>query len=308
MKQNNQLLVAALGLLLASCGAGSQKKTPGGVEYIVHKSGSGAQLKEGDTVLMNIYQKLNDSTLATSRERSGGAPVPVLIQKSNQKWDLMDGLASLKEGDSATFVIPVDSLPQPRPPFAKKGDKLNVTFTVISKYSASKQLAEDQKLIKDYIAKNKLQATPTAEGVYVATQTAGTGEQPQPGDTVVVNYTGKLLNGKVFDSSTDTTVRPGMKLEPIRFPIGKGFVIKGWDAGIASLKKGTKATLILPSGLAYGLQPTPQIPSNSVLVFDVDLLDVKHPDTVAMAKAKAEMEAKMKAMAAKQKPAAGGKK
>mgnify|MGYP001028384828 CR=1 FL=1 len=277
MKKNNQLLVAALGLLLASCGGGGQKKTPGGVDYIVHKSGSGAQLKEGDTVLMNIIQKLNDSTLATSRERSGGAPVPVLIQKSQQKWDLMDGLASLHEGDSATFVIPVDSLPQPRPPFAKKGDKLNVTFVVVNKFSSAKQLAEDQKLIKDYTAKNNIQATPNAEGVFVATQVAGTGEQPQPGDTVVVNYTGKLLNGKVFDSSVDSTINPGRKLEPIRFPIGKGYVIKGWDAGIASLKKGTKAILILPSGLGYGLQPTPMIPSNSVLVFDVELLDIKKP-------------------------------
>lgn len=277
MKKNNQLLVAALGLLMASCGAGGQKKTPGGVDYIVHKSGSGAQLKVGDTVLMNIYQKLNDSLLAKSADRSNGAPVPVLIQKSQQKWDLMDGLASLKEGDSATFAIPVDSLPQPRPPFAKKGDKLNVTFVVVSKYSSAKQLAEDQKLIKEYTAKNNLQVTPTAEGVYVATQVAGGGEQPQPGDTVVVNYTGKLLNGKVFDSSVDSTINPGRKLEPIRFPIGKGYVIKGWDAGIASLKKGTKATLILPSGLGYGLQPTPMIPSNSVLVFEVELLDIKKP-------------------------------
>ncbi|WP_343693317.1 FKBP-type peptidyl-prolyl cis-trans isomerase [Chitinophaga sp.] len=285
MKKNNQLLVAALGLLLASCGGGGHKKTAGGVDYIVHKSGSGAQLKEGDTVLMNIIQKLNDSTLATSRERSGGAPVPVLIQKSSQKWDLMDGLASLHEGDSATFVIPVDSLPQPRPPFAKKGDKLNVTFVVVSKFSSAKQLAEDQKLIKEYTTKNNIQATPNAEGVFVATQVAGTGEQPQPGDTVVVNYTGKLLNGKVFDSSVDSTINPGRKLEPIRFPIGKGYVIKGWDAGIASLKKGTKATLILPSGLGYGLQPTPMIPSNSVLVFDVELLDIKKPTAAPAAPA-----------------------
>ena len=276
MKKNNQLLVAALGLFVASCGAGGgHKKTPGGVEYVVHKAGSGAQLKVGDTVLMNIYQKLNDSTLAESRKMSGGAPVPVLIQKSNQKWDLMDGLAALHEGDSATFSIPIDSLPQPRPPFAKKGDKLNVTFVVVNKYSAAKQKEQDEKDIKDYLTKNNLKATTTGEGVYVATQTEGTGPQPQPGDTVYVLYTGKLLNGKVFDTNTDSTFKPGVKMEPIRFPIGKGYVIKGWDQGIASLKKGTKATLVLPSGLAYGLQPTPSIPSNSVLVFDVELVDVK---------------------------------
>lgn len=274
MKKNNQLLVAALGLIMASCGTG-EKKTPGGVEYIVHKSGSGAQLKLGDTVLMNITQRLNDSILAESR-KVVGAPVPVLISKSVEKYDLMEGLALLKEGDSATFIIPFDSLPEPRPPFGKKGDKLKVTFAVEGKYSSAIQKDKDQKEIKEYLDKNKLNATTTPEGVYVAVNQEGTGEQPKAGDTVYVHYTGKLLSGKVFDSSQDSTLRPGMPLEPIKFPIGQGFVIKGWDAGISSLKKGSKATLVIPSVLAYGLQGSPPaIPSNSVLVFDVELVDVK---------------------------------
>jgi len=67
-----------------------------------------------------------------------------------------------------------------------------------------------------------------------------------------------------------------MPLEPIKFPIGQGFVIKGWDAGIGALNKGSKATLVIPSALAYGLQGSPPaIPGNSVLVFDVQLVDVK---------------------------------
>ena len=275
MKKNNQLLVAALGLFMASCGAGGPKKTPGGVEYTVHKSGSGAQLKLGDTVLMNITQRLNDSILAESRKLVG-APVPVLISKSVNKYDLMEGLALLKEGDSATFIIPWDSLPEPRPPFGKKGDKLKVTFAVENKYSASTQTAKEEKEIKDYLSSHKLNATKNAEGVYVSVSQPGTGDMPKPGDTVFVHYTGKLLSGKTFDSSLDSTLRPGMPLEPIKFPIGQGFVIKGWDAGIGSLNKGSKATLVIPSSLAYGLQGSPPaIPSNSVLVFDVQLVDVK---------------------------------
>ncbi|SFD52839.1 FKBP-type peptidyl-prolyl cis-trans isomerase [Chitinophaga sp. CF118] len=282
MKKNNQFLVAALGLILASCGTGGVKKTPGGVEYIVHKSGSGAQLKLGDTVLMNITQRLNDSLLAESR-KVVGAPVPVLIAASKEKYDLMEGLALLKEGDSATFFIPIDSLPQ-HLPFGKKGDKLKVTFAVVGKYSSATQKAADEKEIKNYLETNKLKATPTPEGVYVAVSQEGTGEQPKAGDTVYVHYTGKLLNGKVFDSSLDSTLRPGMKLEPIKFPIGRGFVIKGWDAGIGSLKKGSKATLVIPSTLAYGLQGSPPaIPSNSVLVFEVQLIDVKAGGTEAPA-------------------------
>jgi len=275
MKKNNQLLVAALGLIMAGCSTGGVKKTPSGVEYTVHKSGNGAQLKLGDTVLMNITQRLNDSVLAESRKLVG-APVPVLISKSVNKYDLMEGLALLHEGDSATFIIPWDSLPEPRPPFGKKGDKLKVTFAVEDKYSAANQTAKDEKEIKEYLDEHKLKATKTEEGVYVAVNQAGTGDKPNAGDTVFVHYTGKLLNGKTFDSSLDSTLRPGMPLEPIKFPIGQGFVIKGWDAGISALSKGAKATLVIPSSLAYGLQGSPPtIPSNSVLVFDVELVDVK---------------------------------
>lgn len=277
MKKNNQLLVAtaALGFLIASCGTGV-KKTPGGIEYIVHKSGSGAQLKLGDTALMNVTQRINDSLLGESRKMVG-APIPVLIAKPQNKYDLMEGIALLHEGDSATFIIPWDSLPaQERPPFGKKGDKLKITFAVENKYSAAAQKEKDEKIIKEYLDKNNIKATKNAEGVYVAVTQEGTGGTPNPGDTVYVHYTGKLTNGKVFDSSQDSTLRPGAPLEPIKFPIGRGFVIKGWDAGLSSLKKGSKAILVIPSVLAYGLQGSPPvIPGNSVLVFDVQLVDIK---------------------------------
>jgi FKBP-type peptidyl-prolyl cis-trans isomerase FkpA len=277
MKRNNQFLVAtaAFGLLIASCGTGV-KKTPGGIEYIVHKSGSGAQLKLGDTALMNVTQRINDSLLGSSREIVH-APIPVRIDTPRQKYDLMEGIALLHEGDSATFIIPWDSLPaQERPPFGKKGDKLKITFAVEGKFSAASQKEKDDKLIKEYLEKNKIKATKNAEGVYVAVSQEGTGSTPNPGDTVYVHYTGKLTSGKVFDSSQDSTMRPGMPLEPIKFPIGRGFVIKGWDAGLSGLKKGSKATLVIPSTLAYGLQGSPPaIPGNSILVFDVQLVDIK---------------------------------
>lgn len=285
MKKNNQLLVAtaALGFLIASCGTGV-KKTPSGIEYIVHKSGSGAQLKLGDTALLNVTQRINDSLLGESRKMVGAA-VPVVLQKPSNKFDLMEGIALLHAGDSATFIIPWDSLPaQERPPFGKKGDKLKITFAVEGIYSAAAQREKDEKLISEYLDKNKIKATKNAAGVYVAVNQEGTGATPNPGDTVYVHYTGKLTTGKVFDSSQDSTMRPGMPLEPIKFPIGRGFVIRGWDAGLSGLKKGSKATLVIPSGLAYGLQGSPPvIPGNSILVFDVQLVDIKAggPETAA---------------------------
>ncbi len=97
----------------------------------------------------------------------------------------------------------------------------------------------------------------------------GTGASPRQGQIVVVHYTGKLTNGEKFDSSVD-------RGQPFEFPLGQGRVIKGWDEGIASMKVGGKRILTIPADLAYGARsPSPKIPPNSVLVFDVELLGVK---------------------------------
>ncbi len=85
----------------------------------------------------------------------------------------------------------------------------------------------------------------TASGLQYTEIVAGTGPAAQPGDIVSVHYTGKLTNGTKFDSSVD-------RGEPLQFPLGVGRVIKGWDEGIALMKKGGKATLTIPPELAYG--------------------------------------------------------
>jgi FKBP-type peptidyl-prolyl cis-trans isomerase len=84
---------------------------------------------------------------------------------------------------------------------------------------------------------------------------------------VKVNYTGKLLDGTQFDSSEGR--------DPIEFALGTGRVIKGWDEGIAMMRKGEKAVLIIPSTLGYGERGSQRIPPFSTLVFDVELVDFK---------------------------------
>ena len=98
----------------------------------------------------------------------------------------------------------------------------------------------------------------------------GTGATPKVGQTASVRYTGTLLDGTKFDSSYDRGQAP------FDFVLGRGQVIKGWDEGVATMKVGGKRRLVIPGSLAYGANPpTPTIPPDATLVFDVELVGVK---------------------------------
>jgi FKBP-type peptidyl-prolyl cis-trans isomerase FkpA len=152
---------------------------------------------------------------------------------------------------------------------AQSKDEYNKEQKVIQekmKQEAAVNKAAEPKLIETYLRVKKIAAKPTASGLYYIEKVKGNGAAATKGKTVTVNYTGKLLNGKVFDSSTGRG--------PFKFTLGSGQVIRGWDEGISLMKQGGKATLIIPSKIAYGEQAMGQIPANSPLVFDVELVKV----------------------------------
>lgn len=106
----------------------------------------------------------------------------------------------------------------------------------------------------------------TASGLQYVVEKEGTGAQPTAEDEVTVHYTGKLLNGQVFDSSVN-------RGEPATFPLNR--VIPGWTEGVQLMKEGAKYTFFIPSDLAYGPQGVPgAIPPHSTLIFDVELIKV----------------------------------
>jgi peptidylprolyl isomerase len=113
---------------------------------------------------------------------------------------------------------------------------------------------------------NDTGAVAAAEIEYIETE-AGTGVQPRPGDIVSVHYTGTLEDGTVFDSSVEGG-------QPYTFVLGQGQVIPGWDQGIALMREGGKATLIIPPELAYGEAGRDPIPANATLTFEVELVQV----------------------------------
>lgn len=100
----------------------------------------------------------------------------------------------------------------------------------------------------------------------------GTGAEPKVGQTITVNYIGQLTNGTIFDANTGPSAK---HKEPFKTAIGVGQVIKGWDEGMLTMKVGGKRRLIVPSELGYGERGAgADIPPNSTLIFDVELLAV----------------------------------
>ncbi|MEP6819531.1 MAG: FKBP-type peptidyl-prolyl cis-trans isomerase [bacterium] len=111
----------------------------------------------------------------------------------------------------------------------------------------------------------------TASGLKYTEVVEGTGVTPKKGQTVSVQYTGTLENGKKFDSSYD---HPGQ--QPLEFQLGTPGIIEGWNEGIATMKVGGKRKLTIPPALAYkNFGKPPQIPPNATLIFDVELMGVK---------------------------------
>ncbi|HJT29477.1 MAG TPA: FKBP-type peptidyl-prolyl cis-trans isomerase [Pyrinomonadaceae bacterium] len=126
-------------------------------------------------------------------------------------------------------------------------------------------------------AQTKRRRTPRSSSAAITTPSGltylitkkGTGPQLKAGDTVILNYTGALTNGLKFDSSHDRN-------EPLEFKLGAGKVIKGYDEGLARLRVGDQAILIIPGKLAYGPKGIPNvIPPNATLIFIIEVVDAR---------------------------------
>ncbi len=267
--------------LLVSCSGEEYTKSANELEYRIITDKGQPKAKVGEVIKYNVYwRKMNDSLFLSTKDKE----IPLYSQVDSPKFkgDPLEVLAMMGAGDSVSCRVPVDLIFRGNPPaFLKKGDfmKLDITVDqVLTKEEYEKMMMEqsvsqlqlEQKTIESYLTQNGLTGIKTADGMYLITEKEGTGKQPVNGNTVRVNYTGKLLNGQQFDSS----LNPGR--EPFEFVIGQGSVIRGWDKGIPYFKEGGKGKLFIPSSLGYGEQGMgSQIPPNSILVFDIELLEVK---------------------------------
>ncbi len=128
------------------------------------------------------------------------------------------------------------------------------------------QFDKDEDLILEYLETNNLTAERTENGIYYIIDVEGTGDHPTINDEVEVHYEGYLLDGSIFDSSI-------ARNETSTFPLRN--VIVGWQLAIPLLKEGGKGKFLIPSIHAYGSRGSGSIPGNTVLIFDVELFEIK---------------------------------
>ena len=176
-------------------------------------------------------------------------------------------------GDKARFVLPYN-LAYGENPYGLIPAYSNLIFDVVMLDILSPEDANRSRVERahqefdKYLTDNKIKAKKLDSGLVYVCNRKGSGECAAAGQTITVHYTGKLMDGRVFDSSVE-------RGEPISFVLGNGSVIKGWEEGVALMKKGEKATLIIPFDMAYGNRQTGIIPPYSNLVFDIEIIDIK---------------------------------
>jgi peptidylprolyl isomerase len=212
---------------------------------------------------------LNGTVFATSGTDVSKA-ASFVLGNSNVIAGLQEGISLMHLGDKATLLIPSGLA------FGPAGNGSGVPANTVVRFDVEvidlDYAATDDAIIKKYIADNNITgAQKTASGLYyVPTTTNAAGTPATTNKSVSVLYTGKLLNGTVFDATSQRGNTP------YTFTLGDTQLISGWNEGIALMRKGEKATLLIPSALGYGPRGSGSvIAPNTVLRFDVEVTDVK---------------------------------
>jgi FKBP-type peptidyl-prolyl cis-trans isomerase FkpA len=235
-------------------------------EMLVSKNGKKPAIGEVVSVDMMFYGD-NDSLVFSSV--ANDQPVTIPVSKPQFKGDLMTGIMMLGVGDSAVFLISSDSIRKlsDENTNVKPGVYLKYIIKLKSIFNPKDQGRIDDSLIKVYLKDHKIKGTrKTASGIYYKITKKGKGPNAKEHQTVTAHYAGRFLDGKEFDSD---------KGAGISFELGVHQVITGWDEAFELLNKGAKATIFLPSASAYGITGGGPIPPNAILIFDVELADIK---------------------------------
>jgi FKBP-type peptidyl-prolyl cis-trans isomerase len=245
------------------------EKLESGIWYTTTQEGEGENPSIKASVTIHYSGRVLDGEkIDSSYDRD--EPVTISLYDVIVGWKI--AIPTLKKGGKATFYIPSALA------YGEQGADLNTLANSVLVFdfelldfeeamNPKEQATADAKLIQDFLAKNKIEAEQDTSGIWYTITEPGTGGNPTLSSKVKTHYKGMLLNGTVFDSSYD-------RGQPVEFGLNE--VIKGWQLAIPKLQKGGKGTFYIPSGLAYGPAGAGgAIGANAVLIFEVELLDIK---------------------------------
>ena len=282
-------MIVAGAAMLAACGSGDMKgykQTENGLYYRFEQQDKNAQqVQEGDVLVGEMTIRLDTNVLRTNVGRTER------LMPAIPTYDgvLHEGIMMMHLGDKATFAIEADSMakfmqPNQMPPMYEKGKGMKFYYEInlqdiVTKdefaaeqanYEAEMEKArtEEPELIANYVKENNIKVQPNADGLYVIVKKQGKGTKVAVGRQVAIHYTGRLIDGTVFDSSVGN--------EPLSYVVGQMGLIRGWEEGVMGQPEGTQLQLIIPSAMGYGSQGAGQmIPPYSTLIFDLDIVSVK---------------------------------
>lgn len=240
-----------------------------GIHIQWHKKGDGTVPVNGLEAVVHYYGRLlNGNQFDSSFDRN--EPFQFTLGKNQviQGWEL--AVKNMNKGDSATIYIPAVLA------YGKRGagevippDAILIfDMLILDVYNTQIRFDEDINTIENYLTSHALKAVPDTSGVFYSLQKEGEGEYPEAGKKITVHYTGKLLGGQIFSSSTNEGV-------PFAFNLGNGELTKGLDLGITKFRKGARGKIYIPSKLGYGEKGHDNIPPHSILIFEVEILDIQ---------------------------------
>ena len=305
--KNSLIALLFVSLFVAAC-SGS-KETPSGYKFNVVRKGDGVKIDSGKFVVMNLlFMDGKDSVWNDSKKN--GFPAVIQMQGTVPKGDaVLEVIKMLSKGDSVVFKVPAKKLfentfRQPLPfsvdstssftfqiglsAVLNQEEMNKLQIELVAKQNEKMlqdqkaQLGKDITAIDDFLKAKNVTAQTTASGLRYIITKPGSGENAKAGQQVKIDYLGYLLNGKYFDTSIESEAKKnnlytqGRPYSPLELTVGAQQVIPGWEEAIQLMNKGAKMTVYIPSTLAYGNQRRGDvIAENSVLVFDMELIEVK---------------------------------
>jgi FKBP-type peptidyl-prolyl cis-trans isomerase len=284
-----KILYLLFAAVIVSCNTGypGYKKGPDGIFYKLNKIGEDTVLiKPGDYVTAELIYK----TPADSEFFRGTRKFRVTEPEYRGSIDAC--LMLLSERDAAEFIIDAGkffriTLNSAVPTFLQKSGKIKISADVTeveseSEYNKEKEaflkwiddFGEYEKIVlKQYLEEEKLTTSPLPSGIYYLPLREGNGKHVERGDTVLLNYEGRFLNGKFFDSTVKRN-------QPFQLVYGTEWqVVKGLEEAIGLMKEGERSLFIIPSELAFGAtgSSTGIIPPYTSVIFEVEILKVSSP-------------------------------